>query len=73
MTPLLCFLDIREESRDESIAWRHLFTFDGNNDDKSETIGINGREHTQLHVGMVPETGEERVSVPKGADVITQY
>ena len=28
----------REESRDESIAWRHLFTFDGNNDDKSETI-----------------------------------
>ena len=46
MTPVLCFLDIREESRDESIAWRHLFTFDGNNDDKSETIGINGREHT---------------------------
>ena len=28
----------REESRDESIAWRHLFTYHGNNDDKSETI-----------------------------------
>ena len=28
----------REESRDESIAWSHLFTKHGNNDDKSETI-----------------------------------
>ena len=35
----------REESRDESIAWRHLFTLCGNNDDKSETVAIIGREH----------------------------
>ena len=28
----------KEEWRDVSIAWRHLFTLDGNNDDKSETI-----------------------------------
>ena len=35
----------REESRDESIAWRHLFTSNGNNDDKSETIGIVRREY----------------------------
>ena len=36
----------REESRDESIARRHSFTWYGNNDDKSETVGIIGREHT---------------------------
>ena len=49
----------REESRDESIAWRHLFTLHGNNDDKSETIDIVRREHRYLHVDMVRETGEE--------------
>ena len=38
-------LSTREESRDESIAWRHLFTLCGNNDDKSETVAIIGREH----------------------------
>ena len=35
----------REESRDESIAWRHLFTLHGNNDDKSEIIDMNTRGH----------------------------
>ena len=38
-------LSTREESRDESIAWRHLFTLCGNNDDKSETVAIIGLEH----------------------------
>ena len=36
---------IREESRDESIAWKHLFTLHGNNDDKSETMDMNTRGH----------------------------
>ena len=52
-------LSTREESRDESIAWRHLFPFNGNNDDKSETIDIVRREHREVHMGMVRETGEE--------------
>ena len=44
VVPLAMFNLIREESRDESIAWRHLFPFNGNNDDKSETIDIMRRE-----------------------------
>ena len=64
---------IREESRDESTAWRHLFTLHGNNDDKSETIDIVKQELRQVHMGMVRETGEEGVPVPLGADVNTNY